>query len=130
MTTITKASAASFVKAGTGGRPRAVLRDDVLSGFALALTKGGSASWWYEYRLPGAGRARGQKTYTIGTWPKVPVEEARNMVRILAGQIAAGVDPQVIKKAEAAKERLLLENALDEYERHLEGRAASSRGRP
>jgi len=119
---ITEASAAAFVKAGTGGKARVVLRDGKQTGFALALTKGGSASWWYEYRLKGAGRAGGQKTYTIGSKEDFTVEDARTVAKALAGQVAVGVDPQAVKKADAQKDKRVLSAALDDYEKHLESR--------
>ena len=61
----------------------------------LEITKTGTKSWRYNYRLNGK-----SKTYRFGKYPLVSLTEARERRRWAMGQIAEGRDPALVKKLE------------------------------
>lgn len=99
-------------------------RDRVLSGFVLVVSRGGRKRWAYQYR-PEAKTSHRQ--ITIGAYPPMHPEEARNHAIDLARKVAQGIDPQVerdskLKATEATRQRrasLGFENQWPEFISYL-----------
>jgi Arm DNA-binding domain len=43
-------------------------------------------------------RARKERLMSLGTWPKVPLAEARQKAQALRQQLAKGQDPRILRK--------------------------------
>lgn len=101
---ITKRSAeAAKPRAGT-----AWVQWDDLSGFGLRVRSTGSKAWVVKYRHEGR-----QRWYTIGSYPKVAPDAARDAARKLLADVAHGRDPA----AERARARraLTVQQAADRF---------------
>jgi integrase len=117
---ITTVQVEKFIKAGVpSGKPHNTLRDGQIIGLGLRLLPSGSASWQFAYRVRGGGRAKAQRTVTLGRYPSVSVASARAAAKDLAGQIAAGHDPRSEIKAAALKTQTRVAAALDDYEKWI-----------
>jgi integrase len=68
------------------------LWDDVLKGFGLRVTEGGSKSYIFQYRMAG-GRDATRRRYTIGKHGKFTPEAARAKAKAVARQVEDGIDP-------------------------------------
>ncbi len=66
-------------------------------GLYLILTKAGSKLWRYEYRFDGK-----WKTFSIGAWPVVELEDARKARDEAKRLRAVGIDPSANKQAQKA----------------------------
>jgi integrase len=66
--------------------------DAKLSGFGLMVGPTGSKSFFYAYRFP-RGRAGTNRTYTIGRYGDVTVDQAREIAEVLQGDYKRGGDP-------------------------------------
>jgi len=66
-------------------------------GMYLLVTTSGGKCWRMKYRFGGK-----EKTYSIGTYPEISLAEARNRREEARKQLANGVDPMEVKKAQKA----------------------------
>lgn len=67
-------------------------------GFGLRIRPSGSKTFFYSYR-PGGGRSASKKRLVIGQHGKVTLEQARKVAQEAAGQVAAGRDPVMERRA-------------------------------
>ena len=74
--------------------------DDAVPGFGVRATRGGK-SFIYVYRN-GRGRNAAKRWVTIGRCGALTVEEARQLAKEMAGDVARGEDPAKRRKATAA----------------------------
>lgn len=82
---------------------RATFRDAIVPGLYLRVSDKGSKSWAVLYRLAGAGAGgkRGpSKRMTLGNYPVVTLEKARDRARDALDAADRGVDPTARKAAE------------------------------
>ena len=78
--------------------PRAVPYDETdseLRGFLVRVQPSGVKAYYLSYRL--AGR---RNRYKLGTHPNLSTDGARELAKIVAGDVARGIDPQARRKAE------------------------------
>jgi integrase len=99
-------------------------------GLYLLLTPAGGKLWRFKYRVDGK-----EKKLSFGSYPEVPLKEARRRRDEARSQLAHGVDPSELKKAEQAAKGERLRNTFDsvaeEYLTHMEkdGRQANTVGK-
>jgi integrase len=94
--------------------------DTDLTGFGVLATKGGSASYFVEYRL--GGRGTPNKRLTIGKHGALTPDEARKRAKVDLGKVASGEDVAQTKQKE--RRRLAAGTFKDATETYL-----SKRGR-
>lgn len=82
--------------------------DDTLKGFGVRQTRGGARSFFLEKKVNGRLRR-----ITLGSYPALTVECARNEAQKLLGQIATGIDPFELAKANKRKQFTLDEVFAD-----------------
>jgi integrase len=122
------------------GKTEAIIFDEDIPGFGLRLREGGSRVWVFQYS-----RDDHTRRMTLGKWPKLSAQAAREMVRPLIHQVGLGRDPANEKQeARAHKETFgetvavylkikaseLRPRTLDEFQRYLSGYARSLHSRP
>ena len=83
--------------------------DTEVRGFGLRITLGDARTFIWQGRIFGK-KAR----IKIGRFGDITVDEARNLARSIAGQVAAGKDPRAEKRKREA-ETLTLSSAYDAY---------------
>lgn len=83
--------------------------DDNLKGFGVRVTSGGTKAFFVEKLIN-----RKLSRITLGHYPELTPEMARNKALQLLGQIAMGIDPIAEKKANAVKE-VTLNNVFADY---------------
>ena len=88
---------------------QAFYRDDMLKGFALRLTSGGSKSFVVEKRINGK-----MKRQTLGRFGELTVEQARKQAQKFLGEVATGRDPISEKRVEQVK-GVTLKEAFELY---------------
>jgi integrase len=99
-------------------------------GLYLLLSKAGGKLWRFRYHFDGK-----EKKLSFGSYPEVPLKEARRRRDEARSQVAHGVDPGALKKAEQAARGERLRNTFDsvaeEYLTHMEkdGRQANTVGK-
>jgi integrase len=71
------------------------VRDTELRGFLVRVERGGTKSFFLDYRLKGK-----RNRHRLGTYPNLSVEGARALAKETAGDVARGTDPQARRKAE------------------------------
>lgn len=96
------------------GKTRKIVWDAV-AGLGLKIRQGGSASWVYVYRPKGAGRAHPSRTLTLGRWPEVSIEDARDAAAKYAGERAQGGDPAKKVAKARMRARWTITAAIDAY---------------
>ena len=69
--------------------------DSELRGFLVRVQPSGVKAYYLSYRL--AGR---RNRYKLGTHPNLSTDGARELAKIVAGDVARGIDPQARRKAE------------------------------
>jgi integrase len=117
---LTKAKIEKFVAARVpAGKSEAVLWDGAVTGLGLRLRLGGAASWTFQYRPKGVGRAEPSRKVTLGSWPTLTIDAARTAAQAMAGAVALKQDPAADLRNERNRERRVLSKALDEYERAI-----------
>jgi integrase len=117
---LTKAKIEKFVSGGVpDGKTQTVLWDGAVTGLGLRLRLGGAASWTFQYRPKGAGRAEPSRKVTLGSWPTLAIDAARTAAQAMAGAVALKQDPAMELREERNRERRVLSKALDEYERAI-----------
>jgi len=94
---------------------REEFRDSSVSGLVLRVTSNDSRTWAYQYRYEG----RNQRV-TIGHFPVVDLQTARNRAGVLAGQVASGVNPADEKKqARMSRKSIRVNDLIEQFiERH------------
>lgn len=94
-------------KEGVTGQKR--YYDDSLKGFGVRVTSGGSKSFFIEKRV-----GTKLRRMTLGHYPALTVEQARNEAQKVLGKIAMGVDP-IAEKKEAQVRSVTLEQVFSDY---------------
>ncbi len=79
------------------GAKRADFWDSALPGFSLRVAESGAKSWSCVYRHQGRVRR-----YTIGSYPKISLADARDAARKVLKKVALGDDPAGAKQAARA----------------------------
>ncbi len=77
-------------------------------GLQLWITPQGGKYWRFEYRHLGK-----RKLLSLGVYPDVPLERARQKVDAARRQVADDVDPSEIKRLKKAERKLAAENTFD-----------------
>lgn len=77
-------------------------------GMYLLVTPKGGKCWRLKYRLEGK-----EKLLALGTYPEVSLTEAREKTGVARKQLANGIDPNGVKKAQKA---VLADKAADSFE--------------
>lgn len=67
--------------------------DSELAGFALRVMPSGIKSFIVRYRVDGGGRTSTRRTFTIGRFGALTVDEARKRAKSVLGAVANGRDP-------------------------------------
>lgn len=91
-----------------------MLSDDAAPGLAVRRLPSGARSYIFVYRMRGE---RKQTTLTIARVEEIDLAEARRLAKVMAGQVAAGVDPGEARR-EARTERkevITLQHGIDHY---------------
>ena len=107
------------------GKTQEFYRDPQLVGFVLVVTAGGKRRFAYQYRPPVGGGSKRQ--ITLGNYPPLHPEDARDAATALARKVTLGIDPQQEKAAkaleararEAAKANLAFERQWPAYLNYL-----------
>jgi integrase len=122
------------------GKADAIIFDEDNPGFGLRLREGGSRTWIYQYWL-----GERSRRMTLGKWPKLGANSARELLDSLAAKVALGQDPAADKfESRARKEtfqeiadaylaaqaKRLKPRSLDEVRRHLKNHATALQNRP
>jgi len=96
------------------GKGEAFKRDRQITGFAVRCRKAAGDSFirtfFFEYQPPEiAGQKPPRKKISLGDWPTLTADEAREKARLMAQQLKDGIDPATMlakKKAEPVFEEL------------------------
>ena len=122
------------------GKGEAIFFDDDVPGFGLRVRRAGSRTWVYQYWLGDRSRRM-----TLGKWPKLSAEQARDLVDVLAAKVALGQDPaqekfesrtrketfgEIASDYLAALATRLRPRSLEEVRRHLNNHATPLHGLP
>lgn len=83
--------------------------DDVLKGFGVRVTSGGTKAFFVEKLVQ-----RKLRCITIGRYPEITVEQARKEAQKLMGKIATGIDP-VAQKHQEKTQTITLQEVFDAY---------------
>lgn len=88
-------------------------------GLFFRVRSSGAKSWLYCFRMPGK---RDLQQMTLGSYPDVSLEEAREMIPQLRKLIKQGLDPRKIKAAEIAtnSQAITMQNLFDKWISFLE----------
>lgn len=134
------------VDGAKAGARDVILWDDRIPGFGLKVTPAGGKTYVYQYRIaaPGSAARTTPKRYTIGRHGPLTPDQARAQAKLLAAQVAQGIDPrqreaeereriEAAKRAAQEQERLdndlafetIADRWLDHYE-HEKGRRPAS----
>jgi integrase len=103
----------------------AVWHDAEPPGLKLRVTRGGSKSYTIRYRTGGRGARQPRITLDAA---KVPLGEARRLIKQRLGEVAAGRDPVGEQREQRKRDRARLGAALNAYEAHLARRQVVKRG--
>ena len=93
------------------GTFRPYYHDTQVNGLALRVTRKGVKSFVVQRRVNGKVR----KT-TLGTYPVMTIEQARNEALNVLGLIRKGINPNNIKKEQLSKQTLTLEKVFNDYQ--------------
>lgn len=95
---------------GTG--KRTMIWDDEIKGFGLKIFPTGMRSFFFDYRIDGRHRQ-----ITIGRFPQITVEMARQIVRQKIGILASGVDPggEKVHAAPGRTMKALCEDYMEQW---------------
>lgn len=86
-------------------------------GLFLLITPTGGKWWRFKYRFGGK-----EKLLSFGTYPEVSLSDARDKRYIARKQIAEGIDPGEVRKAQKAAKIADCENAFEAIAREWHGR--------
>ncbi len=90
-------------------------------GMYLLLTPQGGKCWRLKYRFNGK-----EKVLALGTYPEVSLAEAREKRDIARKQVAAGIDPGEVRKAQKAAKVAGYENSFEMVAREWHGKFAKT----
>ena len=81
------------------GLPYVLLKDARKKGLRIRLTKVGGKHWQFETRVKG-------KLYSksLGEWPAISIEQAREIAHRLRGITEQGIDPRILEEQQSAIE--------------------------
>jgi integrase len=85
-----------------------------LSGFGLRVMESGVKSFIVRYRIDGGGRTAKRRTYTVGRYGALTIEQARKKAKAVLGAVANGEDPG--EKRIAKRGELLISELRKLYE--------------
>lgn len=88
---------------------QAFYRDDLLSGFGVRITAGGTKSFIVETQVNGRNRR-----VTLGRFGPLTVEQARREAQKYLGKVATGIDPKA-EAREASARTITLAQVVEEY---------------
>ena len=92
-----------------------------LDGLSLAVTAAGGRTWHFRYYWAGK-----QKRMSLGTYPEVPLREARSLRDEARALLAKGTNPRVHRKQKRTAVRLADENTFEAvYRKWLKHRGLS-----
>ncbi len=94
---LTKAKAEAWLKAPAANDPQMKLADG--GGLNLVRLPGGGATWQFRYRFAGV-----EKTYSIGLYHEVALDDARTEHRRVKDALKTGKDPVQLRRLERATE--------------------------
>ncbi len=97
------------VKVSEGQSAQKRYYDDKLKGFGVRVTSGGTKAFFIEKLIKGKLRR-----ITIGRYPEITVEIARQQAHVLLGQIAQKIDPLAERRAEKMRS-VTLKEVLEDY---------------
>ena len=103
--------------------------DDDVTGFGVRCHKGGAKTFAFIFRPKGKGRKARQETITIGGWPTVSVDAARDAARIYAGVVAGGGNPAETRREDKRREQARIGQLLagdGPYEKDLRARKVAN----
>lgn len=89
--------------------------DCELAGFGLRIMPSGVKSFIVRYRVDGGGRTAKRRTFTLGRYGALTVEQARKQGKAVLGSVANGGDPG--EKRMAKRGELLMSQLRDLYEK-------------
>src|SRR3974390_2960218 len=78
------------------------------SGMYLLVTPNGGKCWRLKYRFGGK-----EKVLALGTYPEISLADAREKRDTARKQIATGIDPGEVKKAQKAARNAASENSFE-----------------
>lgn len=93
--------------------------DSSVPGFAVRVRKSGAKSYILRYRPRGGGRAASVRTLTLGKFPTLTPEMARELAQQRLGDVAGGRDPA---REKAGHDGRKVAEILDAYLESLAGR--------
>ena len=96
-------------KSKTGANTQTFIRDDALPGFALRVGSGGTKAFIVEKRVNGKVRRT-----TLGKYPHITCEQARNLALAQLSLMAQGKDPAREADAKRAK-KITLAEVFEDY---------------
>ena len=77
-------------------------------GLSLVVRPNGSKYWQYKYRFLGK-----EKTYSIGTYPEISLQEAREMHNEAHKRVSQGEDPMAVKQEAKRQQRVEHANTFE-----------------
>ncbi|MGS1016177.1 tyrosine-type recombinase/integrase [Allosphingosinicella humi] len=91
------------------------LWDAEIAGFGLRIMPSGVKSFIVRYRTDGGGRTAKRRTYTLGRFGALTIEQARKSAKATLGAVANGQDPG--EKRIAKRGEILISQLRDLYEK-------------
>ena len=91
------------------------LWDSEIAGFGLRIMSSGVKSFIVRYRIDGGGRTAKRRTYTLGRFGALTIEQARKSAKAVLGAVANGQDPG--EKRIAKRGEMLISQLRDLYEK-------------
>lgn len=88
------------------------ISDGIRNGLSLEVSPGGGKRWRFRYRFGGKA-----KMISLGTYPLVPLAEARDLAKEARQELARGVDPSAKRQAGKALENTFRVVARDWFDR-------------
>jgi len=116
---LTQKAAASLVL--PDGKPDHVEPDDEIAGFGFRLRAGGSRKWTFQYKL-----GTKQRRMTVGSFPAMRAESARQIAGELYAKVRLGQDPAGDKLEGRARAAETFEATLKAYLPHARTRQRDS----
>jgi hypothetical protein len=90
-------------------------------GLFLLVTPQGGKCWRFKYRFGGK-----EKLLALGTYPEVPLSDARHRRDDARKLLANGVDPSEVKKAQKAARSEIVANSFEVVAREWFGKSSKS----
>lgn len=91
------------------------LWDAEIAGFGLRVMPSGVKSFIVRYRTDGGGRTAKRRTYTLGRFGPLTIDQARKSAKTVLGAVANGQDPG--EKRLAKRGEMLISQLRDVYEK-------------